>query len=85
MRPACYGALVFSYAEAAMAKIAKGELIHGPNGMAYEMSRDLNTGDEIMADLFIPVGGAPEPQPHLIMPDWLANALQELAESRRER
>ena len=57
----------------------KGLKIHGPDGMGYEITRDLVRHTAIMAADFKAFGGAPEPRTGEQVPIWLSEPLIDLA------
>lgn len=61
-------------------KIPAGHIFHGPDGQGYRLTRDVQTGDDIMAKDFEPFGGAPKPESHTSMPRWLQHELAVLYE-----
>ena len=62
--------------------IRAGVTIHGPDGQAYHLARDLCIGETITPEHFEPIGGAPEPKPGQMMPGWLWAFLQNVAGQR---
>lgn len=61
-------------------KLKQGHEFHGPDGQGYRLTRDVQTGEAIMADTFKPFGGAPPPQAGHSMPQWLAARIREASE-----
>jgi len=59
---------------------AKGARFSGPDGMGYELTRQILRGDVIPvgASDFIAYGGAPEPVEGEQMPSWLSEQLHEV-------
>lgn len=53
----------------------EGHRFEGPDGQAYELTRDVFSGEIIKADQFRALNGAPEQKPRFPMPDWLAAQL----------
>lgn len=50
----------------------RGQEFHGPDGQGYRCIRDVAHGDVIPADALVPFGGAPDPVPGAMIPEWLA-------------
>lgn len=48
-----------------------GHIFIGPDGQEYRLLKDAHAGEAIRADQFEAFGGAPEPESHTPIPDWL--------------
>ena len=56
-------------------RYAKGHKFEGPDGMGFELTRDVFAGESVRATDFKPYGGAPTPEPNGEIPVWLARQL----------
>ena len=56
--------------------IKAGHIFNGPDGQGYKLNSDLNVGDVIRSDLFVPLGGAPKCRGGESIPTWLASVLE---------
>lgn len=56
--------------------IPKGTVFEGPNGHTYEVIEDVDTRKGPMpSQSVLAGGGAEQPTPNTVMPEWLAKAL----------
>jgi hypothetical protein len=65
--------------------IPKGTIFHGPDGMGYEMTRDVTWGDIMRVDDMIPFGGAPKPTSDMWPPLWLEIATMEFMHEQSQK
>lgn len=66
-------------------KLPKGHVFHGPDGQGYRLTRDVQTGDPILADMFEAFGGAPVSESGKQMPNWLFRGIQTDVEAQKRR
>lgn len=59
-------------------KLEKGYKFVGPEGQGYRLTRDVSSGDVMLASDFEPYGGAPQPVFGGQLPDFLTERLREL-------
>jgi hypothetical protein len=52
--------------------IKAGEIIEGPDGQGYRVTRDIQIAQPVLITDLEPFGGAPEPKDYHVMPPWLA-------------
>lgn len=54
----------------------KGRVFIGPDGQGYELTRDIMPGEAMYVSDFKEFGGAPEPAPNMVLPEWMTPYLQ---------
>ncbi|RUU93336.1 hypothetical protein EOB59_03265 [Mesorhizobium sp. M7A.F.Ca.MR.176.00.0.0] len=59
--------------------LSAGHRFEGPDGQAYELTRDVFPHEHMKADQFRALNGAPEPEEGRSMPEWLSRQLKALA------
>lgn len=63
--------------------IKAGTIIHGPDGMAYRVTRDVQYGDALKPDTLEPMNGAPAISPGDRVSAWVARAMINLRTVKR--
>lgn len=65
--------------------IPKGTVFHGPDGMGYELTRDVTWGEAIRVGDLSPFGGAPGPLANMGPPLWAHEAMIEFMHEQSQK